>query len=178
MFFFVYTLLFLTSCVVFKVRLRPASSTLSGRGFRACGAFRLSSALSPHFARALISTASSIFIGLQLRVCEICFAAVLDPSRLPPPSKTFRFTGWFLVSALPEVSLKLSPILQNDTVFQSSFSSQTCRTDDIFCHPAILSDSSSVLVSLSLTLFLHRFCFRFFDARPRIRPRICLVISP
>ena len=39
-------------CAVFKVRLRPASSTLSGRGFRACGTV-VSSALSPRFAWAL-----------------------------------------------------------------------------------------------------------------------------
>ena len=60
-FFFVYTLLFLTSCVVFKVRSRP----------------------------------NLCFAEFRLRVCGIRFAAVLDPSRLPPPSKSFRFTGTF-----------------------------------------------------------------------------------
>ena len=42
--------------------------------------------------------------------------------------------------------------------------------NDIFCHPAILSDFSSVLCEpVAHSFFLHRFCFRFLDARPRIR---------
>ena len=133
-FFFVYTLLFLTSCVVFKVRLRPASSTLSGRGFRACGAFRLSSALSPRFARALIS------------------ACILNLVR-------------FLVSAY-EVSF---PILQNDTVFQSSFQSDLPTTF------SVIRLSYPTLRRFFVSLIAHSFFLRLFlSVRPRIRPRILL----
>ena len=66
-------------CAVFKVRLRPASSTLSGRGFRACGT-AVSSALSPSLRSGACSAPPSASASVSPEVSSICFQ-ISDPSK-------------------------------------------------------------------------------------------------